>query len=561
MRVPVPDEILPADRLGRVHFVGIGGAGLSGIARIMLARGIAVSGSDGTDSPDAAGAARPRGPGAPRPRRRPRARRRHAGRLHRGPRGQPGVRRGAAPGPARAAALGGARVGDGRPPGAGRRRHPRQDHDHLAAHRRPAGGRGRPDVRRRRRPRRDRPQRRGGLRRPLRRRGRRERRRLPRLPPARRHRDQRRGRPPRQLGHRGGLPRGLRRVRWTASTPPPRAASWSACVDDDGAADLARARPGPRGCTVVGVGESADADLRATDLRFVGTHLDVHRRTTADRELGTITLQIPGRHYVLDALAALAVGLRLGPPLRRAAPRASRASPAPGGGWSARARSAGVRVYDSYAHHPVEIAGDLQAARAVAGEGRVVVAFQPHLVSRTRIFGTAMGEALGAADEVVVLDVYLAREDADPAVTGALVADAVPAARRSGSPSSPTSTPSPPSWSPGPAPATWCSPSAPAASPSSAAGARAARRAPPMRERRCASTRTAGAAPRPGATGSGLRTRRRFARRQWARRWLTWRYVVAVLVLVAPRGGGGLGGLLLLAARRAGRRGRPAPPS
>ena len=51
MRVPVPDEILPADELGRVHFVGIGGAGLSGIARIMLARGIAVSGSDGVDTP------------------------------------------------------------------------------------------------------------------------------------------------------------------------------------------------------------------------------------------------------------------------------------------------------------------------------------------------------------------------------------------------------------------------------------------------------------------------------------------------------------------------------
>ena len=56
----------------------------------------------------------------------------------------------------------------------------------------------------------------------------------------------------------------------------------------------------------------------------------------------------------------------------------------------------------------------------------MVVAFQPHLVSRTRIFGPAMGEALGAADEVVVLDVYLARETADPAVTGRLVADAVP---------------------------------------------------------------------------------------------------------------------------------------
>jgi UDP-N-acetylmuramate--alanine ligase len=92
----------------------------------------------------------------------------------------------------------------------------------------------------------------------------------------------------------------------------------------------------------------------------------------------------------------------------------------------AKGEAAGVRVYDSYAHHPAEIAADLEAARAVAGEGRVVVAFQPHLVSRTRIFGPAMGVALGAADEVVVLDVYLARETADPEVTGRLVADAVP---------------------------------------------------------------------------------------------------------------------------------------
>ena len=87
---------------------------------------------------------------------------------------------------------------------------------------------------------------------------------------------------------------------------------------------------------------------------------------------------------------------------------------------------AGVRVYDSYAHHPKEIAGDLQAARSLAGEGRVVVAFQPHMVSRTRIFGDEMGVALGAADEVVVMDIYVAREDPEPGVTGALVADAVP---------------------------------------------------------------------------------------------------------------------------------------
>ena len=92
----------------------------------------------------------------------------------------------------------------------------------------------------------------------------------------------------------------------------------------------------------------------------------------------------------------------------------------------AKGEAGGVRVYDSYAHHPAEIAGDLEAARALAGDGRVVVAFQPHLVSRTRIFGEAMGRALGAADEVVVLDVYVAREEPDPDVTGRLVADAVP---------------------------------------------------------------------------------------------------------------------------------------
>jgi UDP-N-acetylmuramate--alanine ligase len=84
-----------------------------------------------------------------------------------------------------------------------------------------------------------------------------------------------------------------------------------------------------------------------------------------------------------------------------------------------------VRVYDSYAHHPTEISADLAAARAVAGTGRLVVAYQPHLVSRTRVYGTEMGRALSAADVVVVADIYLAREDADPEVTSQLVVAAV----------------------------------------------------------------------------------------------------------------------------------------
>ncbi len=195
------------------------------------------------------------------------------------------------------------------------------------------------------------------------------------------------------------------------------------CVDDPGAADLADEAE-RRGIAVLRVGESPAADLRAVDLAFAGT-TSSFTVVEAGEPLGPVRLQIPGRHYVLDALAALGAGLVLGfevDELRAGleAFTGTRRRMEPKG------TAGGVRVYDSYAHHPGEIAGDLQAARALAGDGRVVVAFQPHLVSRTRLFGRAMGEALGAADEVVVLDVYLAREDPEPGITGALVADAVP---------------------------------------------------------------------------------------------------------------------------------------
>jgi UDP-N-acetylmuramate--alanine ligase len=83
-------------------------------------------------------------------------------------------------------------------------------------------------------------------------------------------------------------------------------------------------------------------------------------------------------------------------------------------------------VYDDYAHHPTEVAAVLTAARPLAGDGRVVAVFQPHLFSRTRIFASEFGKALGAADEVIVMDVYAAREDPEPGVTGALVASSVP---------------------------------------------------------------------------------------------------------------------------------------
>ena len=81
---------------------------------------------------------------------------------------------------------------------------------------------------------------------------------------------------------------------------------------------------------------------------------------------------------------------------------------------------------DDYAHHPTEVAALLRAARGVARGGRVLVLFQPHLYSRTKIFAREFAQALRLADRVVVTDVYGAREDPEPGVTGALITDQIP---------------------------------------------------------------------------------------------------------------------------------------
>ncbi len=171
------------------------------------------------------------------------------------------------------------------------------------------------------------------------------------------------------------------------------------------------------------------AQVRGHDLVVEGgrTRFRVEAR---GEDLGEVELAVPGRHYAVDALLALAVGLELG-----AEPAALIRGLARHRGAKRRMELVGsageadraIRVYDSYAHHPSEIRGDLEAARSmVTGDQRLLVCFQPHLVSRTRIFGPEMGRELAAADEVVVMDVYVAREDPDPEVTGALVAAAVP---------------------------------------------------------------------------------------------------------------------------------------
>jgi UDP-N-acetylmuramate--alanine ligase len=140
---------------------------------------------------------------------------------------------------------------------------------------------------------------------------------------------------------------------------------------------------------------------------------------------------VPGRHNALNAAAAYAVVLELGLPAMRAGQAASGLAAYRGARrrMEPKGQAGGVTVLDSYAHHPTELAADLRAARDIAPGGRVIAVFQPHLFSRTRIFAGQFGAALGLADEVFVLDVYAAREDPEPGVTGELVASAVPGGR------------------------------------------------------------------------------------------------------------------------------------
>ncbi|TNM45137.1 UDP-N-acetylmuramate--L-alanine ligase [Nocardioides albidus] len=179
------------------------------------------------------------------------------------------------------------------------------------------------------------------------------------------------------------------------------------------------------------VGFTDDARLRGHDLVIEGG--GTRFRVSSDgADLGTVELAVPGRHYAQDALLGLGVGIELGldpDAIIRGLARHQGAKRRMELVGSVGEAERAIRVYDSYAHHPSEIRGDLEAARSLVGvDQRLLVCFQPHLVSRTRLFGEQMGRELGAADEVVVMDVYVAREDPDPAVTGALVAGSVPLA-------------------------------------------------------------------------------------------------------------------------------------
>ena len=141
-----------------------------------------------------------------------------------------------------------------------------------------------------------------------------------------------------------------------------------------------------------------------------------------------VRLRVPGRHNVLNALAALAACRAAGvEPAQAAEPLASFTGAARRFEEHGRT-AAGALVVDDYAHHPTEVRATLEAARTLAGAegGRLVACFQPHLYSRTRMLAREFGMALALADVVVVLEIYPARERAEdfPGVSGLLVAQA-----------------------------------------------------------------------------------------------------------------------------------------
>ena len=188
--------------------------------------------------------------------------------------------------------------------------------------------------------------------------------------------------------------------------------------DDPGALRVRAALTHER---VISFGEAADADIRVSDIESAGG--GVQATVHVDGVAHELSLRIPGRHNAINAAGALAVLRELG----LSVDEALRGLATFGGTerrFELHGERRGVRVYDDYAHHPTEVAAALTAARTVVGSGRIIAVHQPHTYSRTQAFSAEFADVLEqCAEYTVVLDVYGAREDPVPGVTGALVSE------------------------------------------------------------------------------------------------------------------------------------------
>ena len=197
------------------------------------------------------------------------------------------------------------------------------------------------------------------------------------------------------------------------------------CADDAGARSL----PLPSSAEVIRYG------IASPDARLIAREISASGESTSftiaydGAPIGEVTLRVPGSHNVQNALAAIGTGLALGVTLD-----AMRSGLGSFGGVERRFQRlgdfGGITIIDDYAHHPTEIAATLQAARASYPTRRIVVAFQPHLFTRTRDFCGEFAEALAAADTVFLADIYPAREQPIPGITSDLIAAPLGAAGR-----------------------------------------------------------------------------------------------------------------------------------
>jgi UDP-N-acetylmuramate--alanine ligase len=198
-------------------------------------------------------------------------------------------------------------------------------------------------------------------------------------------------------------------------------------ADDPGAVALTeqvrqRIAAGSPGPEIMTFGASEEAGIQIKGIRLAGTG-SAFELVWGDHG-GAVELMVPGHYNVLNAAAAYAVATWLGVDEAEVRRQLTRYQ-----GTYRRFQLIGVpnniRVYDDYAHHPTEVLNTLIAARTGVGAGRVVVCFQPHLYTRTRDFWRELGHALEQADEAIVMDVCGDREDPIPGIDGAMVANAV----------------------------------------------------------------------------------------------------------------------------------------
>ena len=190
------------------------------------------------------------------------------------------------------------------------------------------------------------------------------------------------------------------------------------CADDKGSKALADPLSEIEKISY-GTTEGSDLFIDSVDLLPMGSTSRVIWR---GRTIGSMSLQVPGLHNVLNAGAALATALTLGAPAVDAL-KGLASFQGTGRRFELKATVHGIRVIDDYGHHPTEINVTLTAAKRYAGDGRVLVIFQPHRYSRTQAFMNEFAKALSIADEVILLEIYAASEPPISGLSSGLIAD------------------------------------------------------------------------------------------------------------------------------------------